>query len=211
MGQGTAAPRGVKIHVCGPIMFTSEGQIIHPGGAWNEVELAAWLALHPDSTGAQVERALVIGAAARASYVSRLRRWIGADTLPAATAAGRRLRLNAAVDVDAVAAVCRPSGHIDQTAPDAALVAALEIVRGESLADIEGDWADGERLHWSLTIADVAAELARRRQSSGDVEGARWAVCRGMIASPGNILLAEILKELQVAGRSRCAELRKAS
>ncbi len=68
------------------------------------------------------------------------------------------------------------------TTSTANLEAALRLVRGRPLATIPAGmwrWAHEWREEAIATIVDTAHDLAVRRMSHGDVDGARWAVRQG--------------------------------
>ena len=119
------------------------------------------------------------------STLSRMRSWLGPRNLP--TSRDGRYRLNSVTDWTAFQAlVCTPAGRLRPGCEDGALWDALQLVRGEPLADIDAVWADGERLQMSLLVADVAIALAVRTLRRGLTRQAHLAVVRGLLAFPGH-------------------------
>ena len=159
------------------------------------ISACAWLALHPGATGPQMDRALGMSAESRTSTISRLRGWLGAEVVPLAPG---RYRVYAWTDWSRFCAlVCEPSGRLSVTTSDEDLVDALQLVRGEPLADVDAGWAEADRLSMALLIADVSGLLARRRLERGQLCGALWSLSRGLTAFPGHPDLVEMLAALR--------------
>lgn len=125
------------------------------------LNVIAWLSLHPNSTGPEVDRALGVTPESRMASFSRIRAWLGNDFLPSRQSAGyaisRRSDWEELQDL-----VCDASGFFLPSTPTAMLMRAFGLVRGEPLANISAPWADSERLAMALTIGDLVVELLDR-------------------------------------------------
>ena len=90
------------------------------------------------------------------------------------------------------------------TASTANLEAALKLVRGRPLATIPDGmwrWAHDWREEAIATIVDTAHDLAVRRMSHGDVDGARWAVRQGRTVDElTEILIRDEIRLERMAG-----------
>lgn len=165
----------------------------------------AWLSLHPNAAGCQIDRALQISAESRMSLLSRIRAWLGGQVLPTGKSTGRyTLRLQS--DWDAVRQlVCTPAGSLRSESSQVALRAVLEKVSGEPLADVDAPWADGVRIQMSLLLEDVATVYARAAARSGCRREALWAIGRGLVARPESDVLRSAVAALvpATAGAAR--------
>ncbi len=178
----------VQISVLGPVDIARAAP---RGRARTLVSASTWLALHPTAAGCQMDRALQMSPESRMSTLSRIRAWLGPENLPASR--DGRYRLNAVTDWTAFQAlVCTPAGRLRPRCEDHELWAALQLVQGEPLADIDAVWADGVRLQMSLLVADVALELATRALRRGLTPQANLAVGHGLLAFPGHPQLLEL-------------------
>lgn len=132
------------------------------------LELAAWMALHPDGAySCQIDRDLVWAPSSRLSALSRLRRWLGTDALPPVRG-GHPYRLHVVTDwALATAPVLDSSGRRRAGVPTDALLTALRLVRGVPLADVAAPWADSPRLTMVLILRDVASTLLARPEVGG--------------------------------------------
>lgn len=172
----------LQIAVLGPVQIARAAP---RGRAKTLVSATTWLALHPMAAGCQLDRALQMSPESRMSTLSRMRSWLGPRNLP--TSRDGRYRLNAVTDWTTFQAlVCTSAGGIRPHSTDRELWGALQLIRGEPLADIDAVWADGERLQMSLLVADVALELAGRAQRRGQTRQVHLAVARGLLAFPGH-------------------------
>lgn len=114
-----------------------------------------------------------------------MRAWLGPQNLP--TSRDGRYRLSATTDwITFQRLVSTPAGRLRPACDESAMWEALQLVRGEPLADVDAVWADGERLQMSLLIADVALRLAHRASRAGSTRQANLAVVRGLLAFPGH-------------------------
>ena len=87
---------------------------------------------------------------------------------------------------------------------DDRLRAALELVRGAPLADAapgQWHWAEELRTDMISCIRDIGAELTDRALAAGDIDLARWAAARALVAAPGDeLLLAARIRTEHLAG-----------
>ncbi len=183
MGNTNGGPP-VQILVLGPV----EVDRAAPRGRANTlVSASTWLALHPGAAGCQMDRALQMSPESRMSTLSRMRAWLGSQNLP--TSRDGHYRLNAVTDFAAFQALlCTPTGQLRPRCTDHELWSALQLVRGEPLADVDSVWGDGERLQMSLLIADVALLLAERALRRGSTRQAHLAMSRGLLVGSGGQL-----------------------
>lgn len=155
------------------------------------LEYCAYLLEHPAVASVQMARALMVAEATRRSNMSRLRGWLG--TTPAGEpylpeAYSGRIRLHPAVRSD-WQEVQILLGRGVELASDATLVAILQLVRGAPLADAPPGgwtWAEELRISASCAVRDVAYALAGRALEVEDVDLARWAIGRGLVAAPND-------------------------
>ena len=179
-----------------------------PGRAVGQcMEYCAWLLEHPGRTPTAMTRALMIAETTRRSNVSRLRSWLGVapdgeQYLPDAYSG--RVSLDPRVTSDWERFRTMLNGGVNVSS-DAALVAALRLVRGEPLGSFEYQWAWAAEMRTDMVamIVDAACVLADRALDRQEAQAALWAVRRGRLAAPGSDALAarEILA-LALAGRS---------
>lgn len=126
--------------------------------------------------------------------MSRLRGWLGQDKdgnsyLPEAYSG--RIWLHAAVTSDWHRMRQLISGGVEEVdTPN--LLEALELVRGAPLADAspgQWHWAEEIRTDMVSVIRDVGVVAANRCLRQGDIERARWAANRALVAAPEDELL----------------------
>ncbi|MBB1517244.1 LysM peptidoglycan-binding domain-containing protein [Tessaracoccus sp. MC1679] len=189
-----------------PDLIGAAGDV--PGRAVGQcLEYCAWLLENPGSTPTAMTRALLIAETTRRSNTSRLRSWLGdapdgVQYLPDAYSG--RVSLDPRVSSDWEQFRTMLSGGVNLSS-DAALVAALRLVRGEPLGSFEFQWGWAHQLRSDMVsmVVDAASVLADRALERSAAEAALWAVRRGRLAAPSNDALAsrEILA-LALAGRS---------
>ena len=94
-------------------------------------------------------------------------------------------------------------GGVNRTSDDR-LRAALDLVRGAPLADAapgQWHWAEELRTDMISCVRDIGAELADRALLAGDIDLARWAAARALVAAPGDeLLLAARIRTEHLAG-----------
>jgi hypothetical protein len=159
----------IHINLLGPVRIDAGRAQPPTDRAHALVELAAWMALHPDGAyGCQIDRDLVWSTSSRLSALSRLRRWLGPDALPHARS-GHPYQLNAVTDwTRAAGPIVDRRGQIRADTPSGSLLGALRLVRGVPLADIAAPWADAPRLAMVLLLREAAAQLLARSDLSNE-------------------------------------------
>ena len=138
--------------------------------------------------------------------MSRLRSWLGespdgAPYLPDAYTG--RITLHPTVSSDWQQLQLLTVGGVNRTGDDR-LRTALDLVRGAPLADAapaQWYWAEELRTDMISCVRDIGVELADRALLSGDVDLARWAAARALVAAPGDeLLLAARIRTEHLAG-----------
>ena len=175
-------------------------------------EYCGWLLENPGSSSARMAQALFVAEATRRSNMSRLRVWLGEDDvgrqyLPEAYSG--RIELHPAVGSDWDELQSLIQAGVNRT-PSQALVEALQLVRGEPLADAapgQWHWAEQWRRDMIGTVRDIALVLADRCLQGNDVDAARWALRRGLVCAPSDeLLLATMIRAEHLAGNQIEAE-----
>lgn len=172
------------------------------------MEYCAWLLEHPGTTASAMSQGLMVAEGTRRSNMSRLRGWLGQDEeghpyLPEAYSG--RIWLSAAVTSDWHRMCLLIAGGVEEVETPK-LLQALELVRGAPLADAapgQWHWAEEARTDMVSVIRDVGVVAARRCLDEGDVERARWAANRALVAAPEDELLlgARVLIEHATGNR----------
>ncbi|MGB7963127.1 MAG: LysM peptidoglycan-binding domain-containing protein [Propionicimonas sp.] len=172
------------------------------------LEMCGWLLEHPQRTASQMATAMAVAEGTRRSNMSRLRSWLGQDPggkpyLPDAYSGRISLHEDVTSDAQAVRLLAGPG--VDKVS-EGSLTAILELVRGAVLADVApGQWFWAEELRSDLesTVRDVAVVLAGRALERGDLDLARWAVQRALVAAPDDeLLLAAWIRAEHAAGNA---------
>jgi LysM repeat protein len=172
------------------------------------LEYCAWLLENPGSAAQAMVAALAVAEGTRRSNMSRLRSWLGASPegesyLPDAYTG--RITLHPAVSSDWQWLQILTSTGVNRAGDDS-LQAALELVRGAPLADAapgQWHWAEELRTDMISCVRDIGLELADRALLAGDVERARWAAARALLAAPGDeLLLAARIRTEHTAGNA---------
>ena len=172
------------------------------------LEYCAWLLDNPGSTAQAMVAALAVAEGTRRSNMSRLRTWLGASAdgeayLPDAYTG--RITLHPAVSSDWQRLQILTATGVNRASDDS-LQAALELVRGAPLADAapgQWHWAEELRTDMISCVRDIGLELADRALLAGDVERARWAAARALLAAPGDeLLLAARVRTEHEAGNA---------
>lgn len=171
------------------------------------LEYLAWLLEHPSATAVGMARSLLVAEGTRRSNMSRLRTWLGRDRegtpyLPDAYSG--RIALHPEVTSDwqelqALAAVGLNRMSFE------ALKLALSLVRGAPLADAapgQWHWAEELRSDMVALIRDLGVVASRVARERGDLDSARWAANRALVAAPEDeLLLVERIRTEHAAGR----------
>jgi hypothetical protein len=172
------------------------------------LEYCAWLLENPGKTAQAMVAALAVAEGTRRSNMSRLRSWLGASSdgeayLPDAYTG--RISLHPAVSSDWQRLQILTSTGVNR-ASDESLKAALELVRGGPLADAapgQWHWAEELRTDMISCVRDIGVELADRALLIGDLERARWAASRALLAAPGDeLLMAARIRTEHAAGNT---------
>lgn len=178
------------------------------------MEYAAWLLEHPGATASMMASALFVAEGTRRSNMSRLRAWLGAAAdgeryLPEAYSG--RIQLHSGVTSDWNRMQLLTIGGVNRAAEDN-LRAVLQLVRGAPLADAapgQWHWAEELRTDISSLVRDVGLVLCDRGLASGDIDLARWAVNRALVAAPEDerLLVARVRTEHRAGNHSEVDRL----
>ena len=194
------------LQMLGPIELLGAAGTEPARAAKQCLEYCAWLLENPGSTAQAMVGALVVAEGTRRSNMSRLRSWLGASAdgeayLPDAYTG--RITLHPAVSSDWQRLQILTGTGVNRASDDS-LGAALEMVRGAPLADAapgQWHWAEELRTDMISCVRDIGLELADRALLAGDVERARWAAARALLAAPGDeLLLAARVRTEHAAG-----------
>ncbi|WP_375424471.1 LysM peptidoglycan-binding domain-containing protein [uncultured Friedmanniella sp.] len=186
----------------GPVELLGATGPLPPRAAKQCLEYCAWLLEHPGRTAQGMAAALAVAEGTRRSNMSRLRSWLGEGGdgrayLPDAYTG--RIALHPSVSSDWQRLQILTATGVDRAGDDA-LRAALQLVRGAPLADAapgQWHWAEELRTDMISCVRDVGVELTRRALDQGDLDLARWAAARALVAAPGDeqLLTARIRTE----------------
>ncbi len=194
------------LQILGPIELLGARGTLPPRAGKQCLEYCGWLLENPGTTAQAMSRALAVAEGTRRSNMSRLRSWLGAGSdgeayLPDAYTG--RIQLHPAVSSDWQRLQILTAAGVNR-ATDQSLRAALELVRGAPLADAapgQWHWAEMLRTDMISCVRDIGAELADRALLAGDVDLARWAASRALVAAPGDeLLLAARIRTEHQAG-----------
>jgi hypothetical protein len=196
------------LQLLGPIeLFGATGNV-PPRAAKQCLEYCAWLLENPGSTAQAMVAALAVAEGTRRSNMSRLRTWLGSSPAGEAylpDAYTGRITLHPAVSSDWQRLQILTSTGVNRASDDS-LRAALELVRGAPLADAapgQWHWAEELRTDMISCARDIGVELADRALLAGDLERARWAAARALLAAPGDeLLLAARIRTEHTAGNA---------
>jgi LysM repeat protein len=194
------------LQLLGPIELLGAAGTVPPRAAKQCLEYCAWLLENPGRTAHAMVGALAVAEGTRRSNMSRLRSWLGLSLdgepyLPDAYTG--RISLHPAVSSDWQRLQILTSTGVNR-ASDESLKAALELVRGAPLADAapgQWHWAEELRTDMISCIRDMGVEFADRALLVGDLDQARWAASRALLAAPGDeLLLAARIRTEHAAG-----------
>jgi nucleoid-associated protein YgaU len=196
------------LQLLGPIELLGATGTEPPRAAKQCLEYCAWLLENPGSTAQAMVAALAVAEGTRRSNMSRLRTWLGASVAGEAylpDAYTGRITLHPAVSSDWHRLQILTATGVNRTSEDS-LEAALELVRGAPLADAapgQWHWAEELRTDMISCVRDIGVELADRALLAGDLERARWAAARALLAAPGDeLLLAARIRTEHTAGNA---------
>ena len=178
-----------QLNVLGPVELVNARGVVPDRAARQCLEFCGWLLRYPGQTSVTMVRSLLVAEGTRRSNVSRLRLWLGSNEagepyLPDAHSG--RVRLHPGVTSDWERMQTLIAGGVNQ-ASDERLTEALKLVRGAPLADAapgQWHWAEEWRCDMVATIRDVGVVLAGRALARQDLDLARWAAARALLAAP---------------------------
>lgn len=171
-------------------------------------EYCAWLLQNPRSTATRMGTELVVAETTRRSNMSRLRSWLGSDAagqpyLPEAYSG--RIELHPEVESDWQRVQVLTAPGLNRLGPET-LVKVLEFVRGAPLADAapgQWRWAEELRTDISSLMRDAGVLLTRWALDHQNVDVARWAAARALLAAPEDeLLLVERINTEVLAGNT---------
>jgi DNA-binding SARP family transcriptional activator len=198
------------LHLLGSI--TVEGVDVRP----QQLAILAYLALHGETTADALRDAVWGGKPpTRARFLNtmhELRRVVGANVLPSARD-GRYRLCHVWSDLAEVERLVASAATEPDTA-SADLRAVLELVSGppvsyESRHRRHFRWVDlgNHASHWERIVCDAAHRLASIALQADDLDLARWAAERGLLACPGSeTLTADLVRAHLAAGDRKTAE-----
>ena len=190
------------LKLLGPIQLEG-AQGVAPNRAERScMEYCAWLLEHPGTTASAMSQGLMVAEGTRRSNMSRLRSWLGQDPdgnsyLPEAYSG--RIWLHAGVTSDWHRMRQLISGGVEEV-DTPILLEALELVRGVPLADAapgQWHWAEEIRTDMMSVVRDIGVLVASRCLSAGDIEHARWAANRALVAAPEDELLLGVKVKIE--------------
>ncbi len=180
-----------------------------PRAAKQCLEYCGWLLENPGATARAMAASLVVAEGTRRSNMSRLRAWLGetddgSPYLPDAYSG--RIVLHGAVSSDWQRLQIFTAAGVN-VAGTSGLRAALQLVRGAPLADAapgQWHWAEELRTDMISAVRDIGVELTARALDDNDIDLARWAAARALVAAPGDelLLVARIRTEHQAGNRA---------
>jgi nucleoid-associated protein YgaU/DNA-binding SARP family transcriptional activator len=208
--ESTSDGQSLHLRLLGPI--TVEGVELQP----QQLALLAYLALHGEVTADALREAVWGGKPpTRERFLNTIhefRRAVGADVLPTSTDGRYRLHQ---VWTD-LAEVERLVSSASTTRDEAVthLRAALELVSGPPISYERRHrrhftWVDlgNHPSRWERIVGDAAHELATIALGDGDVDLARWAAERGLVAAPASeTLTCDLIRAHLAAGDRITAE-----
>jgi len=177
------------LNVLGPIELVN-ARGMRPDRAPKQcLEYCGWLLHHPGQTPLSMANSLLVSESTRRSNLSRLRIWLGRDGsgkpyLPDAYSG--RLKLHPDVSSDWEYLNTLMVGGVQRANKDA-MIQSLGLVRGAPLADTapgQWGWAEQWRVDMIKAIRDIGVTLANQAIDNRDLDLARWAATRALIAAP---------------------------
>lgn len=196
----------------GPVELLGAAGTPPPRASKQCLEYCAWLLEHPGRSAQGMASALAVAEGTRRSNMSRLRTWLGESPdgkayLPDAYTG--RIVLHPAVSSDWERLRVLTVTGVNRSSTDA-LRAALGLVRGAPLADAapgQWHWAEELRTDMISCLRDVGVELTQRALVDQDLDLARWAAARALVAAPGDeLLLAARIRTEHLAGNAADTE-----
>jgi nucleoid-associated protein YgaU/DNA-binding SARP family transcriptional activator len=202
----TSDSQKLHLRLLGPI--TVEGVELQP----QQLALLAYLALHGEVTADALREAVWGGKPPTRerflNTVHEFRRVVGADVLPTSTDGRYRLQHVWTDLAEVERLVASASAHGEEAVTH--LRAALELVSGPPISYERRHrrhftWVDlgNHASRWERIVADAAHLLATIALSDGDVDLARWAAERGLVAAPASETLTCDLISAHLAAGDR--------
>ena len=201
------------LRLFGPVTLAGARGVAPSQATKQCLEYCGWLLQNPGQTSGVMAKALLVAEATRRSNMSRLRLWLGCDDagepyLPDAYSGRIVLHDGVTSDWDRMNALV---GVINR-ASEHSLIDALRLVRGAPLADAapgQWRWAEEWRCDMISLARDVAAVLCERALARDDVELARWAIQRGLLAAPDDVVLLteQVRAEMQAGCQAEVERL----
>lgn len=192
----------------GPVELSDAAGNPPPRAGKQCLEYCAWLLEHPGTTAQAMASALIVAEGTRRSNMSRLRGWLGSDPAGEAylpDAYTGRIVLHPSVSSDWQHLQILITGGANRASTDGLRVA-LDLVRGAPLADAapgQWHWAEELRTDMISCLRDIGVELATRALEQGDIDLARWAAARALVAAPGDeLLMAARIRTEHLAGNA---------
>ena len=202
------AARHPLLQLIGPVELLGAAGTPPTRAAKQCLEYCAWLLENPGATAQAMAAGLLVAEGTRRSNMSRLRTWLGSDAdgqpyLPDAYSG--RIRLDPVITSDWHQLGLLLGDGVDR-APASVLELGLRLVRGAPLADaapVQWHWAEELRTDIVSCVRDMGVELARRSLDDRDLDLARWAAARALVAAPGDeLLLATRIRTEHLAGNA---------
>ena len=190
------APFEVEVRVLGPVEVVGSDQPVEGG---RPLDLIAYLALHPE--GADGDRLRTVlwppdrpapAAKTFANVISLTRGLMGARHFPQATTEIYRLGGTVTTDIARFKALVAHAQHQGRTKAMETFRSALNLVRGEPFAAVQGfNWVppEGHQARVEALVVDNAHRMVELCLAAGDPTGADWAAHQGLLASPANEIL----------------------
>jgi len=203
-----------RLLVLGPVRLVGARGVVPSRAVRACEEYCGWLLRNPGQTPSAMVRSLLVADGARRSNLSRLRLWLGCGDdgepyLPDSHSGGLSLHAGVTSDWDALASLI--VGGVNR-ASTRSLFDALRLVRGAPLADAapgQWHWAEAWRVEMISVIRDIGVVLCQRAIDRQDVDLARWAAERALLAAPEDelLLMARIRTEHMAGNRSEVERL----
>jgi nucleoid-associated protein YgaU len=209
-----ASATNPRLLVLGPVEIVNARGVEPARAAKSCAEYLGWLVMHSGRTSANMTRDLMVAEGTRRSNVSRLRNWLGemADgSLYLPDAYSGRLEVDSTVRSDWDDLLDLLGAGVSSS-PDEALESALLMMRGAPLADAapnQWHWAEEWRVDMASAIRDVGVVLAQRALERRDIDEARWAASRALVAAPEDelLMMARIRTEYVAGNRAEMQRL----
>lgn len=192
--EGPEVHGSPQLNVLGPVTLVGAQGPLPTRAVKQCMEYCGWILQNPGRSSTTMAQSLLVAETTRRSNMSRLRGWLGHDPggnpyLPEAYTGRITLHPDVTSDWEQLQLLIMGGAN---RANSQALVDGLTLVRGAPLADAapgQWHWAEEWRSDMCSTIRDMALVLAGRALDIGDVDTARWAANRALVANPEDELL----------------------